>query len=450
MTLSRLWEKRLVWLAWAALALQAVACFIVTAPWAGGDTPVYLALAEAIDNGQYGWVTAGVPQPDPLRPPGYPVLLWVFLHALQLPTAAVVALQLLAYLFSVFIVQKHLVRRGVPPVPFLALSLAYIFPAIYSAYLLTEALTMLVVTAGALLLDGSRIGFRHAAAIGALFGGAALLRSDMVLLPLVAVAVLVLRGVAVRRFDFFIVRLSSAVVAAAVLVLSPYMLWNYQNFGTASPVPVASAVGNSLYHATWQGKLPLADLDALYSGSVTERQKTSGLLDEVVKANAEIGAPPLTAPWNPAVYPTTETQIRSTEVFRRLAIERIREDPVSYLEHVAGSVWRLWNTSEYPSSTPAIVRLALAVISGVVMVLGLAGIALSLVRPAGWPLGFGQALVPLYVVGVHVWLHAEARYTASVRVLLVMNASVLVWWAWTKFIGRSGLPVPRPAQDIDS
>ncbi len=437
MTIPQVQEGRLVQLAWAALLLQTIACFVVTAPWAGGDTPVYLALAEAIEMGQYGWFDGGVPQPDPLRPPGYPVFLWAFLHALQLPRAAVVVFQLLAYLLAVLIAQKHLVRRDVSPIPFLALSLAYIFPAIYSAYLLTEALTMLLVTAGAILLDGRQTTFREAAAVGCLFGGAALIRSDMVLLPVVAVAVLVLRAMAVRRFDLSVFRLSSTVMLTAALVLSPYMLWNYQNFGTASPVPVASAVGNSLYHATWQGKLPLADLDALYSGSVTARQKASGLLDEVMKANAEIGAPPLTAPWNPAAYPTTETQIRSTEVFRRLAVDRIRQDPIGYLEHVGGSVWRLWNTAEYPSSTPAIVRRFLAIISAVVTVLGLGGVALSVCRPAGWPLSFGQALIPIYVLGVHVWLHAEARYTASVRVLLVMNASASIWWLWKRLPWRS-------------
>lgn len=440
MTIPQVQEGRLVQLAWAALLLQTLACFVVTAPWVGGDTPVYLALAEGLKEGHYGWFEAGTLQPDPLRPPGYPLLLWVFLHGLQLPKAAVVIFQLPAYLLAVLVAQKHLVRRGVSPLPFLALSLIYIFPAIYSAYLLTEALTLLLLTLGAILLDKSEMSFKDAAAIGGLFGGAALLRSDMVLVPFVAIAVLILRAIGKRRFELSALGSSSIIAASAALVLSPYMVWNYRNFGTASPVPVASAVGNSLYHATWQGKLPLEDLDALYSGSVTERQKASGLLHEVVKANAEIGAPPLTAPWNPAAYPTTQTQIRSTEIFLRLAIDRIQADPLHYLKHVGGSVWRLWNTTEYPPRTPGIARLFLILVSGAVAVLGLAGLALSLIRPAGWPLSFGQALIPLYVLGVHVWLHAEARYTASVRVLLVMNASVFIWWIWRR-LPRPSLPV---------
>ena len=430
------WLKAVLWL--AILAQGALALWI-SHPWMTADSAEYLKLADSLGAGLgYGAMTAEGFQPDVLRPPGYPLLLSFFLHVLGLPLVAVVAIQLVVFWASLWLAQRMLQRFAVEPAPMLALAAAYPFPAMYSVNIMTEAWAGLAVTGiAALLVLGKRGPLTYLLA-GAIAGAATLLRADLMLLA-PAVGGLIFLMEWHRRSPLpSVIGLAAAPVLAALLVLLPYMMWNQAHFGKAKPVPLAGALGNSLYIASWQPVLPFADIVALYDGVVTPQAESAGLGAEVRAMNTAIGAPALTAPWNPAAYPTRRMQIESTQRTLDLAKQRIADDPQNYARHVAGNAWRLWNTANYPASIPAPAVALLRIMSAFVFAAGLAGVVLSLIRPDGWRIPLWLAGLFLYVPAIHVFLHTEARYTAPDRPLLLLFAGAFCWWAVERQTGRGG------------
>jgi hypothetical protein len=425
---------------WLALTAQGVMAYFAAKPWMTGDSEFYLELAGSIDHGFYGWALDGGYQPDALRPPGYPIILWLLLHKLSIPVPQLIGLQIGAYMASVFLIDRFLIKHRISTVPFRVLAVIYPFGAMYSAFLMAEAWVTFALTLLALLLMRKELNASRLAFAGAIAGVAALIRSDLLLLPFVVGVVVVWREWGSNRGAATFGRaVIPALVAAAVL--SPYALWNARHFGKLSPVPVAAAVGNSLYLSTWQGQLPLQDMNALYDGVFTRRVEASGLGAEIRRLNSSFGAPPQIAPFNPASYPTPELQIRSSEVFGQAAYDRIREDAGHYARHVLRNMWALWNTSAYPHSVPSIGRLGLAMISAFVFLAGLIGLIISLQR--GWPVRAYGGLIMLYPMVVHLPLHTEARYTAAARPLLLMFASCAVLWVLNLYRDRRGRQIAQ-------
>jgi hypothetical protein len=378
---------------WLGLVVQAGLAIYVSSPWMTGDSDSYLALSDAIQQGNYG--------NDVLRPPGYPILLalWPF---------GIPALMVLQE--AVWLVCLCLVSRMAGQIV-LWLALIYPFPAMYVANVGTEAWAMLTVTLAAWLL--TRDNGRSYALAGVAASIGTMFRSDLLLLP-VAIAVYVIW----RNW-----RLALVPVVSAAAAMLPYSLWNLSTHGQFKPTPLAGALGNSLYSASWQPHVSQRTIDAFYEHRATPEAERTGLADEVRQLNRRIGAPELTAPWNPATYPTQRQQIESVSEFGEAALERIKADPLSYARHVASNIWALWNTRTYPP-LPAPVEWALRLSSALVWLLGLAGLLLTPKRL------WGPLAVLLYVPAVHLWLHTEARYTASVRPLLLLVASLAVVAAW--------------------
>ena len=428
---------RLLALFYSILAVQAVAVLILLNPWVAGDTDVYIRLAKSIDQGFYGEVLNGSYAPDPLRPPGYPLILWVILDFLNLPVLAAAFTNILAYLGSVYLTGRFIGRISPKTeLAFLGLLLVYPMPAIYSSFIMTEApvlfgLSLLVVLLAR--VDGLNI---TVLAIGFVTGASVLIRSDLLFLPLLVAAIAATRSFLSDWILRRAIAIGSAILIVCGIVMLPYTVWNYHNFGKASPIPVASAVGSSLYIATWQGKLPLDDINAVWHGKITPRAKSAGLESELTDINQRLGLPPRTAPWNPAVYPTLRTRIDSQQLILRIALDRIAADPLHYATHVANNGWRLWVTSNYPESVPVPVQWALTVISILILLAGVAGCIAAVRRAAPWPVPIYPALMLLYVPAIHVWLHTEARYTAAVRLILVAYAAVFVMMCASKLRRR--------------
>lgn len=437
---ARLFSARGVRIAlWAAIALQIAAVFVATRPWLRTDSERYLELAANLAAGSFGSQTPEGFKPEAITPPGYPALLTLFLHILRLNIGAVVAIQLAAYAAGVFLIDRF-ARRERPLLAnlFLFAVAGYVVAPLYVGAIMAEGFALLALTLVALAVAGSgRLPLTRIAVAGAVSGAATLIRPDLLLLP-VAIGVAAIlaepRGNGLLRR--FALPLAVPVLAAGIVLL-PYAAWNAANFGRWTPLPRAGAVGTSLYLATWQRKLSLESLNAVYDGKVTEDAERAGLRGELVRLNRAIGAPPLTAVWNPMMYPTRTTQIRTNEVLLPAALERIRADPANYGEHVVRNVWDLWNISAYPDAIPPAVRTILAAISAAATLLGLGGAALGLIGVRGWPLTRGPALVMLYLPGLHLWLHTEARYTAPARLLLLLHAAALLWWAWDRFAKRA-------------
>lgn len=415
---------------WALIVAEGALAIWVARPWITSDSIQYLALAESVADGAYGTFNEDGFEPDALRPPGYPLLLWGTLHVLSMPVVAVIILQLFVCLASIFLTQRFLEVRGVSSLPFLGLVAIYPFPIMYSVHLMTEAWVMLALVLITFLLVSKKTKHQTYAIAGLVSGIAIYFRADLLFVPLLIAGVIFIRErQSGNRVQISITRALLPIAAAAGLLL-PYSAWNFAHFGRLSPIPAAGALGNSLYLATWQAKLPQEDLTALYHGKTTELAQDAGLTDEVRGINAQLGAAPLTAPWNPAEYPNNKSQIQSARITREVAITRIFADPRSYIKHVVQNGWRLWNSSAYPASIPPFAKILLQVSSGAIWILGMSGVVLSLARLKSWPLPPITALILLYVPAVHLWLHTEARYTASVRPLLLMIAAAFIWWTW--------------------
>jgi hypothetical protein len=405
---SRLLTSRTLWI--AILTAQLMLAMWAMRPWLTGDSSVYLELSRSLASGYYGITSGGVFQPDALRPPGYPAILALWRW---LPIWSLIIFQLALYGLSIFLLDRFLIRDGAARIAFRLLALIYPFAALYSATVMGEAYAALALTIIAILMARKQISPTGLLFVGIASGVAALIRSDMLLTPVLATAIAFSRGIKPS--------LASIPILVAGLILLPYGAWNYANFGRFSLTPLAAAVGSSLYGATWQEKLTLADLNSMYSGRWTTGAIDSGLVDEVARTNQKFGAPPTAAPFNPATYPTNAQRIASTSVYRDLAIERIKHDPVAYLVHVFKNVFTLWNSSSYPLPQPAAAGLAL--VSGVVWLFGMSGAMLALVRRQR--IG-AAACFMLYPMLVHLPLHNEARYTAAARGLLLMFASLML------------------------
>lgn len=419
--------------AWLVIAGECVAALYLFRPWAIGDSFHYLLLARNLGDGHYGSVTAAGFEPDVLRPPGYPVVLWFLLHLLGLPRGAAVALQLAGICGSIYAIQRHLAARGTNPTPFVVVAALYPFPLLYGANLLAESWTIVATTAAALLLvRGKPMSYALSGAAAAI---AALMRSDMLLLPLVLAGLIAIHE---SRADRRLAALGKALlpIAAAVVVLLPYTIWNYVHFHRPSPAPVAGAIGTSLYLSTWQRDLSWNDIEAINARKTTAHIEEIGLGPAIRQINRSIDAPKNILAFDPWAYPTDALRIAAANQFRTAAVERIAANPVRYAGHVLHNLWALWVTKRY-DGLPAILGLALLTSSAAVFVLGLAGMAMSVVRPRDWPLPWLLAPVTLYPAAIHLWLHTEARYTAATRLLLAMFAGALLAWL---------LRTPRPSE----
>ena len=415
-----------------AILGQCIAVAWSMRPGMAGDSPSYLLLAHNLGLGHYGELTSNGWAPDPLRPPGYPLLLWLLNGTLHLPLAAIVGLQVAAYLASLLLVER-LLPTGWIRIIFRCLVLAYPFGVAYASNIMTEAWVMLCFAiASSLLVSPSQDRWRFAA-VGGSLGAAILLRSDMLLLPVMLAVLLVVLN---RKQGLWPALAKPLIMLAAVAaVLTPYALWNKANFGRMSPVPFAAAVGNSLYTASWQEELALDDFNQFYGGKITPRLVQSGYLAQVIALNRSIGAPELTPPDNPVKYPSLETRIASNRVFGAAAIDRIKANPLHYARHVLRNVWLLWNSSNYGPNIPPLVRAALMACSYAVFLLGIAGLFSTVLNRAGGSKALVLASVLLYPFAVHLPAHLEARYTSSSRPLLLLFAALGAAWIIRQIFG---------------
>jgi hypothetical protein len=354
------------------------------------------------------------------------VILWFLMNVLKLHRGAVIALQLGAYLLSLHFIERFLARLALPSNIFLLVAAIYPFGAVYSAGYMTEPWVMLFYTAFALLISRKHTSPGVAVLAGLLGGLLGLLRTDLLLVPLVGAGFLAWRAARMpqpgRLREFM---KAALMLAAAGLLLAPYAMWNRANFGKLSPAPMAAAAGNSLYSAYWQEHLSNETLTAFYSGRITAPLIRSGYVDEISRLNASFGAPPLTSPANPVNYPDNRTRIRTNLVFGTAAVEHFRQEPATYARHIVKNLWFLWNTSEFPGVNP-LVKLTLLVAAAMVCIFGLAGGVLTVLARLTIPLPRSLAVFLFYPFAVHVPLHLEARYTAAARPLLMMFAAVML------------------------
>ena len=132
---------------WIVLLGQCL-IMIKVIPWTTADSQYYLDLAKSISSGRYG-----LSIPDPLRSPGYPVFLWIFTQVFHFPIVAIVIFQMALYLISIFLIQRLLESHRINSLWFLGLLTIYPTAAAYSVPIMTEAITITIVSVIAFLLS---------------------------------------------------------------------------------------------------------------------------------------------------------------------------------------------------------------------------------------------------------------------------------------------------------
>jgi hypothetical protein len=420
-------------LLWLVIVLETLVVFLATDRMAG-DSEVYLSLAEGLKTGSFGFFQAGNFYHEAIRGPGYPLFLWFLLHILHLPLSGIDAIQFLLYLASIALlyrwIKKHYtVMHGLV---FLGLMTLYPFPAVYAARIMTEGVTtFLIISIGVVAAQAGPLRSRSAIGLGLLAGSIILIRPTMILLPIILV---VARALMHRRDQQQARDGANALLmlGIAALVVLPFTLRNQRVFNRFTPLPVAGAAGISLYTASWQAELSYADIMSLWARQPSAHAQKIGYVTAVEEINSQIDAPATALAFSLESYgPDPALEIRASGVIGRAAIARITSHPGMYVQHVGRNIWALWNTKEYPRSIPAIGTAGLSIISGLFTLLAGIGIALQLIRQTGRP-AIILAVILLYFLCIHLWMHTEARYTAPVRLLLVFHALVALMWA----IGR--------------
>jgi hypothetical protein len=436
-------------LLWCGLIAQSALVMIMTKPWLTADSPKYLALAEALKNGAFGLVENGLFQPEVVRPPAYPVLLYIVLHLLNQKLVAVVIVQLALYLFSIFLVERILRKYEITSLPLLLLALMYPSISAYAAQIMTEGISIFLVTLIVFLLaTPASITVPRLFVSGVLAGAAILCRPDLLLLPLLLGVAIAISDLGKLGLGATVIKNLAPVVTGCSLLLVPYAVRNHIILGAPSPLPPAGAVGNSLYTATWESTLTLKDFDSLYAGPVSKAAEDSGYVSEVARINQSIGAPAMTPPFNPESYPQ-EIRIRASHAYAEEAFERMLHNPGGYIIHSINKWWRLFNTAEYPGRLPIGLRVFLQISSALIWLLGFAGTIYLFLTGANFGLKIPSVAL-LYFPLVHMWLHTEARYTASARLLLLFNASILLFVVYRKFVERRNRARLRPDREMIS
>jgi hypothetical protein len=297
---------------WALLVVEAAFVWWLRKPWLTPDSTLYLELARNLSGPGFVSDSSSGLLPDATRPPGYPLFLNLLVYRFHFAIGTVVALQLVMYLASIWLFARQLARTVLLRTALLGVAAVYIFPFFYSAAVLSEALAILIVASLAVVLSTRwRRSILQMAVAGALVGVGGLVRTD--LLPLL-VAVL---AIAVWRNRDRPWRAASAVVcamAAAMAILLPYMSWNQRAFGSFSPVPVGSLVGQSLYLATWESSLPFADRAIINSEPVTPGAIRAGLPAKIaaIRQQARDDAPRIETARR---YPERRLQIAESRSF---------------------------------------------------------------------------------------------------------------------------------------
>lgn len=335
-------------------------------PWLVTDSADYVKMAS-------GDFSQGV-----LRVPAYPL----FLAALgALPAGGIIAIQLALYLVSVCLFDRFVFKSDA----FLPVAAVYIFPLFYVAVVASEALAILFIAV-------ALASVRKPPFSGLAVGLAVLTRPDH--LP----AAVALPAI-VWALDRKTLQRPVLIIAGTCAALLPYMAWNKANFGSFSPLPVSSVAGLSLYIATWEGHVGYDELQVIIAhAKPTQKAIDSGLVAEHSAILAKGG---------------TDKQ------FRDAALKRMRVEPELAVWHSVKGIWRLFNTQRYPA--PPIIALGLSIVSSAVWLLGMIGMLLF---------ARGRLLIPAAVFWAvliaHLPLHTEARYTASLRLILVGFAALVI------------------------
>jgi 4-amino-4-deoxy-L-arabinose transferase-like glycosyltransferase len=362
-----------------------------------GDEFAYDALASRLAAG-HGFVSAGG-APTLFRAPLYPLLLAgvyaVFGHS---TLAAVLVQAVLGGLTAPLLVLLGRQLAGSDGMANLAGLMFACHPLlIFAAGLLyseTVYLFILVIlTLLCLRMVKGRGSVGWALGCGALLGLSALMKPNMLLLP---VALFAWLWVSLRRLDRALLLSASLILAMAAVIL-PWMWRNYRVSGAF--VPVAANSGLNL----WQGNHPEAD---------------------------------------GAAYPVNQvdplpgySEVDRDAVYRSWALEEIRSDPARILALIPRKMAKFFAPLETSNRGRLMLSLGPVVTAVWVAFLLIAclGFLMAVRRSGDW---FLVVLLVLYPLAVAMVFYGATRYGMVVYPYLFLLASVPLWQFATRLMAR--------------
>lgn len=396
-------RARLSSILWVALLVEGLLVAAIQHPWIVDDSRAYLDLARNLSGPGFGNERGADFVLNGIRPPGYPWLLNILHVRIGLPLWTIIAVQLGLYLTTIWLFAFKVIEADRHRVAFLLLAIVYFYPFFYVTMILSEAWATLIVALIVVVLLRARERIGPWLLAGVLIGLGGLVRTDILPIGLALVAVAFVRlkpaKAAVR---------SLIAGCAAILIVLPYMLWNQANFGQFTPKPPTATVGLSLWLASWESRLSHEDLVTIEGGPPTRTAIETGYLQEYRDTTARAGG----------------GDGALSDEFKKVALARMKADPLDAVLHIANGTWRLFMTREYPLPWPFTLPLH---------ILSLGVIGLAVWGAATRRLSFVPAAILLAVLIPHLPLHSEARYTAPLRPILLFYASFILATLFQRF-----------------
>ena len=404
-----------------------IALTVKNQPFTTGDTPHYLDLSNSLASGRYGVMTDNGFEPEGVRVIGYPFFIFICHVFLGSSNFAVVCVQSILFLWSVFLIYKVVKNHfgENTSVVFLIIAAIYPFVAFSASQISPESVCGFILALAVFVLDYFLRREKILTAyffLGFLLAISGYFRPN--LLPLPIFLAIIFFAANVKNWK----PISVFLLAWAIWVI-PLSVYNYINFSKIAPTPAYSGAGNSLFLASWQGRVSISSLIqyGMYN-KINEEVSSSGMIGQINQANRQIGVPEDVPPMNMLNYSDNAKREAAQNEYGRLALENIKSYPVEYLKMTAENTVRMWFPTYSLGSVSGLIGYPL-LISGVSMfLLGIIGFCFYLAN-------FSLLKSPVFLtisgsIIFHVvtlsWLHTEARYTIPVRLYLLIFASYAV------------------------
>jgi hypothetical protein len=424
------------------------------------DEVAYAMIARSIiDKGTYGLYGGSGAQQNPIHwPPGAPAL-FTLAYALDRSTradgrwdvpsaypwqAAVGTLAIVATFALVVLVAS-------PAAALLAALLVALYPPLVDASgdLLSEPLGALLLTAAlaATVLVVRRPSRWAGVLAGALLAGTVLTRADLILVPLIAIAgvVLTVRSRAPERRWAAGLRAAAPMTIALVVLVAPWTAFASHVRGHF--VPLSSGGMSNL----WVGTYLPGDGSIFGSKHAMEAEvkaRYPRLRDHKANQISQVHVMRTVAARRPGLDQEAALRAEALANLRRYALG----DPVAFADMMAGKVWRLWG--DYTRGTYTRQRDWIHTLHLIVAGFGFAGLLAGLALTRRAELWILAALL-LYVSAMNAVLVSEPRHNLTLIPVVAAAGAIgfalaiarLRAWAAARAGGHAGRVTSRLALD---
>jgi 4-amino-4-deoxy-L-arabinose transferase-like glycosyltransferase len=385
--------------------------------------------------------------PEAIRTPGYPLVVAAVIKVFGDRQTAVAVTQAVLFVMLCWLVFRIGRHVGSDRAALVAAAVVACFPPLpyFGALMMTELWTTFILSVAVLAafraLERASIGWAIAA--GACFAYTALSRPVFILLPLFLLgAWLLIRLITWSRDTIAAeTRVWIALLAAFVVCVAPWFVYNYDHFGIITISP-AGGLGRGIWEGSWQGRwsggvqagltkiadnsLTSAELETAVRQYASEQHENADLMLTYVTQWRDIRRI-WTEPTDP--HERFDARIDADRTYRRIGIDNIRTNPGAYLARRVGyGQFVLW-AAEIPVRYTDINRLSLRTKKTIwtpqVLLVAAAILGLIVFARRGQRIAVLLLGAPLvYVSVVHFFLLTEARQSLPVKPLLILAAVV--------------------------